>query len=245
LGSLLQLRNLNLSYSSYVEGRLNIKALVALTKLECLNLSSKRSSIGNLPLPEVFSRLTNLKYLNLSGSLCSVVDHDIIQALGSLTKLQSLNLSRCEISVRADSHLSGMSEAMRNLTELRYLNLSQCSTTAVLSVAEGLYIFLECISNLPNLEHLDLSFNAKFTRVPDCICSLRKLQILDLAYCEDLQSLPAALPEMDNLKFLNLENCSGLELLNVPTLNKHLITLPHFLVQADYHDSSTWSFFNV
>jgi len=161
-------------------------------------------------------------------------DHDIIQAIGSLTKLQCLNLSECSLFVRADSHLSGMSEAMRNLTELCYLNLSGCST----GVDEELSIFLKCISNLPNLEHLDLS-NTGLTRVPDCICSLRKLHTLDLSYCFRMKSLPAILNEMDSLKFVHLKGCNQLEPLEEAGLNKKLITLPRFLVQADYHHSSS------
>ncbi|KAG2561437.1 putative disease resistance protein RGA3 isoform X2 [Panicum virgatum] len=215
------------------------KSLESLTNLEYLNLSHGwrlpwwRGSIENRALPEALSGLTDLKYLNLSGSSYFIQDRDIIQALGILAKLQCLNLSECSLLVTADSHLTWMSEAMRNLTELRYLNLSRCSAGA-----EELFIFLKCISNLLNLEHLDLS-STKLTRVPDCICSLKKLRTLDLSYCHDLQSLPAALHKMNSLKFLHLEDCSRLEMLKVPALNKNLITLPHFLVQADYHQSSS------
>jgi len=128
-----------------------------------------------------------------------------------------------------------MSEAMTNLTELRYLNLSWCSPVS----GYELSIFLECISNIPNLEHLDLSNTKELMEVPDCICSLRKLHALDLSYCRNLQSVPAALLQMDSLKFLHLKDCYGVELLKEPGLNKNLITLPHFLVQANYHHSSS------
>ncbi|PVH34020.1 hypothetical protein PAHAL_8G119700 [Panicum hallii] len=229
-GMLTKLVHLDMSGCSDVTGV--SESLESLTNLEYLNLSHYRTlSTTKRQPPEALRRLTDLKYLNLSGSTFFIEDHGIIQALCSLTKLQCLNLSKCSLLVR-DSHLTWISEAMRNLTELRYLDLSSCSTVS--GADEALPIFLECISNLPNLEHLDLSNNRELTRVPDCICSLRKLHRLDLSYCYSLRSLPATLHEMDSLKFLHLH-----KLLKVPALNKNLITLPHFLVQADYHNSSS------
>ncbi|PVH34029.1 hypothetical protein PAHAL_8G120700 [Panicum hallii] len=206
-GMLTKLVHLDMSGCSDVTGV--SESLESLTNLEYLNLSHCTTwSTTKRQLPEALRRLTNLKYLNLSGSTFSIRDHG--------------------------SHLTWISDAMRNLTELRYLDLSSCSIFS--GADEALPIFLECISNLPNLEHLDLSNNIGLTRVPDCICSLRKLHRLDLSYCYNLWSLPATLHEMDSLKFLHLED---LELLKVPALNKNLITLPHFLVQADYHNSSS------
>jgi len=44
---------------------------------------------------------------------------------------------------------------------------------------------------------------------------------------------------MDSLKFLNLKDCIELELLGEAGLNKNLLTLPQFPVQADYTNSSS------
>ncbi|KAG2557098.1 hypothetical protein PVAP13_8NG091500 [Panicum virgatum] len=158
-----------------------------LTKLVHLDMSycSHVTSVS-----ESLESLTNLEYLNLSSRWSrSIEKRTLPEALSRLTDLKYLNLS-------------GMSEAMRNLTELHYLNLSWCSTV---SRYEELSIFLECISNLPNLEHLDLSNTTELMKVPDCICSLRKLHVLDLSYCRNLRSLPPVLHEMDSLKMKTMK----------------------------------------
>ncbi|CAL4994009.1 unnamed protein product [Urochloa decumbens] len=247
LGYLRQLRNLNLSYSSYLEGHPNAEVFVMLTKLERLNLSSKRSFLQNLL--EALSKLTSLKYLNLSGlqNLTNLVHLDlsqyygasngILETLGSLTKLQYLNFSNSSWSGKGDKlGPAYMLKAMGNLTELRYLNLSNCSDYLE---GEVFFMLLECIGNLPNLEHLDLSGNGNLTSLPDCLCNLRKLQTLDLSRCIQLKGLPENLDEMDSLKFLVLEDCLLDTIYELSRFSKSLAILPDFVVQADCHDSSS------
>jgi Leucine-rich repeat (LRR) protein len=249
LGSLLHLRNLDLSYSSYIDGRANVTILVTLTKLECLNLTSKLSFMENLT--ETLRRLNNLKYLNVScvdrGSHgmgqeirfrnlknlpeCKGV-HGILEVLGSLTKLQYLNLSGFSCYVGAMAHLAKMSEARVKTAEISNLYWRARETFAT---------FLECIiSKLPNLEHLDLSYNDPLVRnLPNCFGSHGKLHTLNLSGCKELRYLPANLYEMDSLRFLDLTGCLFPRMPEQAALNKSLLTLPHFVVQADWHDSSS------
>lgn len=91
--------------------------------------------------------------MHLDLSHCDQVK-GIPEALGSLTKLQYLNLSHCGGIIGGNE----MAEALGNLTTLRHLYLSgfldtTCDDESTIST------FLECISTLSNLEHLDLSCN--------------------------------------------------------------------------------------
>ncbi|CAL4994030.1 unnamed protein product [Urochloa decumbens] len=256
LSNLLKVRNYNLSYKEYIERFPNSEVLVTLRKLESFNLEPDWSSMLS-----ALSRLTNLMYLNLSGvhrdssrsegplafgilknlvyldlSRCDGV-HGVLDTLCSLTKLQYLNLSQCScFAIGSKLHLPRMSEAMGNLTELRYLNLSNCSDYGD---DEAFLRFLECINNLPNLQHLDLSYNIRILSVPDSFYSLGKLHTLDLSGCRALQILPENLNEMASLKFLYVTGCVMLHNSEYPRLNKLWLSLPYFQVQADSHDSSS------
>lgn len=76
-------------------------------------------------------------------------------------------------------------------------------------------------------------------RAPSCLGSLSKLHTLNLSGCRELLDLPANLYEMDSLRFLDLTGCLDVGMPKQAALNKSLLTLPHFPVQADCPDSSS------
>nr|TKW00274.1 hypothetical protein SEVIR_8G097700v2 [Setaria viridis] len=190
VGSLLKLRNLNLSYSSYIQGSIKAEALVNLDNLRYLKLSRSFWNLRNTG-PITFGNLKHLVYLDLS---CSVGIDGLLKDLGSLTKLNYLNLSKC----LADLNLELMSKAMANLTELGYLNLLSSFIFSMEGEA-ALSIVLQCISNLPNLEHLDL-----WTFQGDCRASSSNLVLLQEVNRRDL-----GISRLENVKSMQ----------EVPTIN--------------------------
>ncbi|XP_040384578.1 putative disease resistance protein RGA1 [Oryza brachyantha] len=257
LGKLVGLQYLNLSCSSYLDGLPTTEVLSTLTKLEYLNLSSELSYIGKLP--EALGCFTELKYLNLSGcrgidelpksfgNLRNLVHLDfskcyrvgrIAEALHGLTKLQYLNLSSCCYGNQL--HLKGLPEVIRNLTELRYLNLSMCLDAIFDRKSAGEnQTSVEFISNLANLEHLDLSKNISLSSLPESLGSLRKLHTLDLSGCSRLERVPESIATIDSLKFLIVMNCWKLDRFRLSRFNDNSILLPHFMVQAGDGESSS------
>uniref|UniRef100_A0A0E0BGM6 AAA+ ATPase domain-containing protein n=1 Tax=Oryza glumipatula TaxID=40148 RepID=A0A0E0BGM6_9ORYZ len=242
---------------SYLDGAPSTEVLSTLTKLEYMNLSSELSYIGKLP--EALGCFTELKYLNLSGcrgieklpksfgSLRNLVFLDfsncyrvegIPEALCGLTKIQYLNLSRC--CYGNGLHLRGLPEVMRNLIELLYLNLSMClhAMFGHQSAGENQSL-VECISNLSNLEHLDLSKNISLSGLPESLSNLRKLHTLDLSGCSKLERIPENIATIDSLKFLIVVNCWKLDKSRLSRFNDNSILLPHFIVQAGDGESSS------
>jgi Leucine-rich repeat (LRR) protein len=224
-----------------------------LSKLKYLNLSSKSSPLRRLP--EALGTFTGLEYLNLSGcrlleelpasfgELCSLVHlnlsncfclNNIWDALRVLTKLQYLNLHQCSINVSfEDLSSEGLEEAMKNLTELWFLDLSN-SVYLIYGGQSAVDKFvLDWISNLTNLEHLNLASNHAHHTLPDAFGKLKKLHTLDLSHCFNLKRLPKSISEIDSLKFLNTVDCDELDKSTLPQF-KHSSTLlpPHFVVHT-------------
>ncbi|KAL6846922.1 hypothetical protein ACP4OV_022775 [Aristida adscensionis] len=258
LGSLTKLQYLNLSCSSYFVGRSDCNVLGTLTNIEHLNLSSTEG-FSLETLPETLGSFTKLKYLNLAGckqlkklpgsfgKLRNLVQldlsespllilRDIPEALSSLTKLQCLNLSahQLELSKIVDEQvLTGLPGMIEKLSELRYLNLAY-RVDHIYKLLESDHMigsFLDRISTLSNLEHLDLSGSGSINTIPNSLCSLRKLHTLNLTHCFNLRKLPENIVDMDSLKFLIVTNCWRLDVFNMRT-NVGLIRLPHFVVRA-------------
>uniref|UniRef100_A0A453HKW9 Disease resistance protein RGA3 n=1 Tax=Aegilops tauschii subsp. strangulata TaxID=200361 RepID=A0A453HKW9_AEGTS len=205
-------------------------------------------------LPKSFVELTSLVHLDLSQ--CYMVD-GIPEALRVFTKLQYLNLS-LRYWIQADrQHLRGLPEVIGNLTKLRYLNLSWCmraifavpstdkinSSPGRCSISENSSTdqtdsFMDHISTLSNLEHLDLSENIYLVSIPECVGSLRKLHTLDLSGCDELARLPDSMVEMDSLKILNVKGCHELDNSILFRFNLFAL-LPHFVVHAGDGESSS------
>ncbi|OEL34805.1 Disease resistance protein RGA2 [Dichanthelium oligosanthes] len=187
-------------------------------ELEDLKYLDLSACPGIAKLPNSFQKLKSLVHLDLS--YCSVVD-GISEALFSLTKLRYLNLSRKEEWIYRC--VPQLPEVIGKLIELRYLNLSNCGGPVG--------SFVDVISTLSNLEHLDLSNNTAIYTIPDSFCSLSKLHTLDLTGCYNLERLPKNVGGMDTLKFLIVKDCWQLDMSNLQS-NNYLIPLPKFVVHA-------------
>ncbi|CAM0953599.1 unnamed protein product [Alopecurus aequalis] len=240
LGGLSKLKYLNLSFSSYLKCCKEAEFLCALTKLEYLNLSSECCDLQKLP--DALGRFTQLKYLNLSG--CHVLT--VLPILsGSLKILVHLDLSYCERVLHLHDVLVGLTNLQYlnlkgtygiappdSLTKLRYFNLSNMRYLLKFSFDCTIN---DISSNLPNLEHLDLSTN-KIRSIPESLCNLRKLHTLDLSHCL-LCSLPESIGTIDSLKFLHLNGCPIIS--EIPQLGSGAIFLPYFPVRSSNGESSS------
>ncbi|KAL6599870.1 hypothetical protein ACP70R_045521 [Stipagrostis hirtigluma subsp. patula] len=238
-GKLKNLVHVDFSKCTHVTGV--SKVLENLTQLQYLNLSFCRN-IGEVPL--ALGRLTKLQYLNLSHSSYfeGWSDYDVFS---TLTKLRYLNLSCCFGVYRTSPVLQRLLGMIGKLTELRYLNLSSCVDHICKQEKEDgeasdriIGSFLDSISTLSHLEHLDLSHTWGLLTIPDSFCSLRKLHTLDLMYCRKLQRLPENITDMDSLKFLIVKGCVALDMSSLG-INKSLIQLPHFRVHAAEGEQSS------
>jgi len=210
-----KLKNLvHLDLSDCPEANGIARALCSLTKLRYLNLSRENEWIHRVDsaplrgLPEVIGKLIELRYLNLSNCKYYIFGPRTMVSEGE------------ENSTPVGSfHDSMISEGEEN-----YPYIQKKKNSGPVGS------FLETISTLANLEHLDLSNNMDIYSIPDSFCSLSKLHTLDLTRCYDLERLPENVGEMDMLKFLIVKDCR----INMSNLqsNKHVIPLPNFVVHA-------------
>ncbi|KAM3195976.1 hypothetical protein ACQJBY_071907 [Aegilops geniculata] len=181
ISMLRHLKFLDLSFSKGLSGLLEsigeIEGLMYLGLSGCSDLKE---------LPHSFAKLKELIYLNLTFNRHIV---GIPEALTDLTKLQYLGLSDCQ-------NLIGLQEVIGNLTELRYLNLSRCMQHIFDgSSTDQAESFIDRICTLPNMEHLDLSYNdLPLVSMPESASCLRKL-VLD--GCCQVARLPECLAKMD------------------------------------------------
>lgn len=223
------LMHLNLSCCSKMQGLPSSFAL--LKNLLHLDLSGCRYVEI---IPELLAGFKELVHLDLSNCKCI---KSIAEALGGLTNLQFLNLARRKYGKLMN--LTGLPEVIINLTKLRYLGLSGTMHSIFGGPStEKIASFIQYISTLSNLEHLDLSGNYSIACIPESISSLKKLHTLDLTYCTGLLSLPESMMEMDNLKILNVKGCINLDKSTLPRSNLFVL-LPSFVVNANNDESSS------
>ncbi|EMS61842.1 Cysteine-rich receptor-like protein kinase 26 [Triticum urartu] len=239
--SVSQLKQLRFLCAPKIQAKMIPSCITELSELNYLNLrdsyfSALPDSIGAMKglmhldlsrcekineLPVSFTELKQLVHLDLS--YCQV---SVSEAFGGFTKLQYLNLSSPFIK---DANRRGLSKVIGNLIKLRYLNLSGC----VHLMAPSEYhigIFLDSISTLSNLEHLDLSLNKVLFSIPESIGNLRKLHTLNLSCCYNLKKLPDSMVKMVSLKVVDVASCSKLDESALSRLN--VASLPDFVVHA-------------
>ncbi|PAN42362.1 hypothetical protein PAHAL_8G108600 [Panicum hallii] len=228
IGEMKCLKYLDLSFCQHINEL--PCSFVGLTQLDHLDLSN---CSGVKIFPELLAWLTELVHLDLAE--CSYFQ-GTGEILGDLTKLQYLNLSQRFSRVE---NLVGLQEGISNLTELRYLGLSGSMASIFCSpLTDDLEGFIDSISTLPNLEHLNLSRNSIITFIPECIAKLRKLHTLDLSDCDNLGRIPGSIASMDNLKILNVKGCDQLNEPKIFRPNSFAL-LPHFVVHSDDGGSSS------
>lgn len=230
-GQLRQLRYLNLSGSSKLvnlpDSFGNLLNLGHIDLSGCSQLLELPASFGNLTnavhinlsgciglktLPaESFGVLKKLEHLDLSS--CSCLE-GIPSVVDGLTNLQHLNLSHpcCYLSEHR-FHLKALKDIWVKLINLRYLNLSMCLNPIFCYLSEKERIeYIDSISHLHTLEHLDLSHNIFLFDIPESLSRLSQLQTLNLSGCSRLKRIEKCMGENNcPKKSLVVSNCLGLE----------------------------------
>ncbi|OEL31074.1 putative disease resistance protein RGA3 [Dichanthelium oligosanthes] len=251
--SIRQLKQLRFLVAPRMKNQRLPMSITELSKLQYLNLHGSHISA----LPKFFGKLEGLMHLDISD--CSNLE-SLPQDLGSITKLQFLNLSGCSgieelpesfLKLTNLMHLDMSSchclrpEALCGLTKLQYLNLSDGLNSFIYDGRPALVVDsdirekLEYISNLINLEHLDLSKNRSFNSLPESFGNLKRLCTLDLSGCPFILSLPESIGSIDSLKFLLVNGCSEVLKQYVRQSQLRNNPLPHFAVHCNDSDSSS------
>ncbi|KAM3195977.1 hypothetical protein ACQJBY_071907 [Aegilops geniculata] len=205
--SVCQLKQLRYLSAPNIRDGTNLRCISMLRKLNyldlhgCHNMSALPESIGDMEglmyldlsdcsslkeLPRSFVKLKELVYLDLSYNQYVL---GIPQALDGLTKLQHLELSCCQ-------NLRGLPEVIGSLTELRYLNLSSCMHHIFdSSSTDQTKSFIDCICNLPNMEHLNLSRCDYPISIPESASCLKELLLYGCS--SQVTVLPECLAKID------------------------------------------------
>ncbi|XP_028206805.1 receptor-like protein EIX2 [Glycine soja] len=181
--------------TQYLSGAINISSLIALEKIERLDLSYNAfQDISISLIPELMGSFTNLRYLYLSDSLFG---GSIPSDIGKLTHLLSLDLS--------DNDLHGkIPYQLGNLTHLQYLDLSDSDLDGELPYQLG---------NLSQLRYLDIRGNSFSGALPFQVGNLPLLHTLGLGGNFDGKSKDAEwltkLSSLTKLKLSSLHNLSS------------------------------------
>lgn len=129
--------------------------------------------------------------------------------MDGLTNLQHLNLSHpCCYVGQHRFHLRALKDVWVKVTSLRYLNLSMCLNPIFCYLPEERIEYIESISCLHTLEHLDLSYNIFLFDIHRSLGQLSQLQTLNLFGCARLKRIEKWMGEK---KLLGVSNCLGLE----------------------------------
>jgi len=203
------LRYLSISYSWELEAL--PEAISDVWSLQALHVTN----CGNfLKLPKSVGKLQKLRTLNLSGCrslknlpdsigdchMISSIDlYDCIEltmlpnSIGKLQKLRTLNLSWC-------NSLECLPDFIGGWHMISSIDLSDCHMLTVLP---------NSIGRNEKLRVLRLR-NTKIERLPSSITELRNLECLDLCFCQELVELPEGIGNLDKLHVLKIKNCEKL-----------------------------------
>ncbi|GAB2269823.1 hypothetical protein Dimus_004741 [Dionaea muscipula] len=192
-------------------------ALGSLTELKYLNLSYS-SFYGVVPIE--LSRLSKLislvLYMNidttLEASLLKLNEAGLVTLIHNLTSLEILGLSQVQISTRLPTILS-------NSTRLKILSLGDCGLYG--QVPEGIFMLpsLQCLSltrngglvgslpefrNSSNLQELHLARTGFSGQIPHSINYLDSLVNLDIRNCSFQGQIPNSLGDLTKLSHIDL-----------------------------------------
>ncbi|XP_028208119.1 receptor-like protein 18 [Glycine soja] len=205
---------LDLSCSGIVGNIDPNSTLFHLSHLHSLNLAL--NDFDESHLSSLFGGFVSLTHLNLSGS---GFEGDIPSQISHLSKLVSLDLSYNMLKWKEDT----WKRLLQNATVLRVLvfdygtdmssisirTLNMSSSLVTLSLQDnGLRGNLtDGILCLPNLQHLDLSYNwALKGQLPEVSCRTTSLDFLDLSHCGFQGSIPPSFSNLIHLTSLDLSD---------------------------------------
>ena len=205
---------------SYYKGNFPAKLCLAtqIEELELLNGSGTLGSSKQTVIPQEFGNLVNLRRLNIQETMSNL---SFPASIGNLVNLQSIEISDGEGVIFPDE--------IGKLQQLEIFNtanvvmdefpagLTNCKNLKELSLYGRHYTEIpEQISDLANLERLELLFLPTGCRIPDSIGQLTKLKYLSTysVYYNDLDKevgitqLPESIGNCTELEELNLTGAS-------------------------------------
>ena len=205
---------------SYYKGNFPAKLCLAtqIEELELLNGSGTLGSSKQTVIPQEFGNLVNLRRLNIQETMSNL---SFPASIGNLVNLQSIEISDGEGVIFPDE--------IGKLQQLEIFNtanvvmdefpagLTNCKNLKELSLYGRNYTEIpEQISDLANLERMELLFLPTGCRIPDSIGQLTKLKYLSTysVYYNDLDKevgitqLPESIGNCTELEELNLTGAS-------------------------------------
>ncbi|XWS13921.1 hypothetical protein CRYUN_Cryun36dG0080300 [Craigia yunnanensis] len=211
LGSIENLRYLNLSYAGY--GVLVPHQHGNLSSLQYLNLYTDYADnlyVANL---QWLSGLSLLEHLDL-GNVNLVKASNWLQVLNTLPCLKNLYLSSCQLpQFPPPININLSSLAILDLSANSFENplvfswISHLTNLVSLDLRENDFegCIFDGLKNMTSLRHLDLSFNSFNSSIPDWLYNLNSLQFLNLG-SNNLQGnelegkIPRSMGNLCNLK---------------------------------------------
>ncbi|WP_027292480.1 leucine-rich repeat domain-containing protein [Robinsoniella sp. KNHs210] len=205
---------------TYYKGNFPAKLCLAtqIEELEILNGSGTLGSSKQTVIPQEFGNLVNLRRLNIQETMSNIT---FPESIGNLVNLQSVEISDGEGVI--------FPEELGKLQQLEIFNaanvvmdefpggLTNCRSLKELSLYGRNYAEIpEQISNLANLERLELLFLPTGCKIPESIGELSKLKYLSTysVYYNDLDKevgitqLPESIGNCTELEEINLTGAS-------------------------------------
>ncbi|XP_062090988.1 receptor-like protein EIX2 [Humulus lupulus] len=185
IGNLTKLLYLNLSYN-YMTGKIPPQ-LGNLSSLQFLDLGYNDLTIRNL---DWISTLSSLRQLDLSGTNLAKMEN-LMQPICKLPHLTNLKLAGCNLHDITPSFVS----LINSSTSLSILDLSGNHLS--------IYTYQSLFSFLPNLVHLDLSYNM-LSSIPQAYRNMTAITYLDLSHNVVEGSIPKSFGYLTALAYLDL-----------------------------------------